>query len=133
MPAAETTRGRLRQVERWLRHHYPMKRPVRVRVDVTEKSEGKRDDGLTYRLAGGGPGLVILLNNELLAPEHDLYLVEVLIHEWAHGRVWRVDLEDDHRAVHRPEWALEYGLIYQHYCDRGGWRGSHRFSPRPWR
>jgi len=121
---ARTGRGRLRQVEHWLRANFPCDRPVTVRlarIGPHAAETGRRRRKYEIRLSRAAFG------------RWGAELCEVLIHEWAHARVWRTHRENDVDSYHDAEWAIEFGVLYQAFYDRGGDKDSEEFSPRPWK
>jgi len=124
MARARSARGRLRQVERWLWANFPCDRPVVVRIlklgpHVAETARVGRK--YTIRLS------------RRAFNRWGIDLTEVLIHEWAHARVWRTHRENDIATYHDAEWAIEFGALYQAFYDLGGDDDSAEFSARPWK
>ena len=125
MARARTDRGRLRQVENWLRANHPCDRPVVVRI-----STGVRPHAA--ETAREGRQYVIRLGRDAFR-RWGADLAEVLIHEWAHARVWRTHRENDVENYHDDEWAIAYGKLYREFFDRGGDIDSCEFAPAPWK
>lgn len=124
MAKAQSARGRLRQVEHWLRANFPCDKPVVVRVtNVYPHAAETARQGRKY---------IIKLGRIALARWGD-EMIETLIHEWAHARVWRTHRENDLEHYHDAEWAIEYGALYQAFYDKGGDRDADEFPARPWR
>lgn len=124
MPRARTTRGRLRQVERWLVANHPTLLPVRV--TVTRVREGS---GETNRV---GSRFMIRIGR-LALRAHETFAIEVLLHEWAHCLAWQVALEGQPQdRDHCEAWGVWYARLYESYFDLGGVEDSAEFSASPW-
>ena len=108
MPMARTRRGRLKQVEKWLRVNYLPVYSIRVRF-VTLPTKGSDRTFADCLLDDGH--LTIRLHKNLTWH----IATEALIHEWAHALTW--DTNEEH---HGPEWAACYGRIYSEFYDHGG-------------
>lgn len=122
MPMAKTRRGRLRQIECWLRHKFPTPFKTYVRVESLPQIGPGKMDGETYRRDNGT--IVVRISNKLTWHP----AIECLIHEWAHALVWREDhIEYRRRTPHDEEWAVAYGRIYRRYNDQGGAKESRTY------
>ncbi len=91
---------RLRQVEKWLRHEFPFRGKVRIRIEQIDKDEDGHcvleDDGsYTIKIHPSSP-----------------IKIETLLHEWAHLGV--------RRMCHGKAWGARFQQIYQQWHDRGG-------------
>lgn len=138
---AQTTRGRLRQVEHWLRANYPTALPVRVRVAQLSRKVDPDSDGHDLEITSRRISRTSRKRDRFwvtLDPfclQHPVVAIETLIHGWAHAFAWRPHLEDDpvFEVHHDFEWSGIYGRIYNSYFDEGGTVDSFEFSPRPWK
>lgn len=125
MPAAKTNRGRLAQVERWLRAAFPLDKPVSVQV-----LEDLGDDGEAFADCDLVKGrFEIRLHADLLCESTPYHAIEKLMHEWAHARAWFHPTKEHHPDI----WGVHYARIYRAYVDEGGYEKSLRISPHPWR
>lgn len=116
MPMSKTRRGRLKQVENWLRDKFPTPYKTLVRVEAAPQFGKGHYYGVTWR-RDDGIVLISISNKLTWTPAQ-----EVLIHEWAHAMTWRPDHIErlrDH-AHHDTEWAIAYGKIYQRFHDGKG-------------
>lgn len=121
MARARTREARVRQVEAWLREHYPPPQTTRVIwVDriANDEDEGLRreeyergDHGVCYRYESGE--CRILLSRRTLTISS---AVETLLHEWAHALF--------KRPGHHDAFWRRYGMIYRHFFEAGGWEDS---------
>jgi len=110
-------RGRLRQIEKWLRQEFPTPFPTWVRVVKPYKDLGH---GESYRL---GNKLFIVLSRSLTWH----YAIDTLLHEWAHAVCSTFDHVEADKPPHDDQWALTYGKIYRAFFDNGGWIDSRYF------
>lgn len=123
-------RERLRQVEDWLREHFPTPYPVIVRVErMAQSPDDTEYDGECYRL---GNGIRIRLHkwwkgdgSGLSDTEHH-HISECLRHEWAHAMTAipiRMERKLKQGHSHHPdEFWLAYGRVYRKWMDGRGWR-----------
>lgn len=122
MPRARTREARVKQVEQWLRLHYPPPQPTKIvwvdhievdpRDTTMRKAERERGDhGLCYRTSSGK--CRILLSKRTLTVSS---AVETVLHEWAHALFY-------HSGHHDNFWR-RYGMIYRHFFEEGGMEES---------
>jgi len=120
MSCSPYRRGRLRQVEKWLRQEFPTPFPTSVRVQ--KKNKQFTYLGFTYRQ---GNKIFILIWSGLAWHS----AVETLLHEWAHAQIVTFDhVEASYKTEHDENWAIHYGKIYRAFFDDGGWQESRHFT-----
>lgn len=91
------------------KEHFPLDRPVRVRVGRTTLNKDRypymRDSG---QASQGKNGYYILISDK--SQRNDK--IDTLIHEWAHCRVdW------DEGSEHSDKWGVEYARIRRRLID----------------
>lgn len=125
MPMAKTRRGRLRQIEAWLRDRYPAPYPTEVVVRALPQSGEERAFGCTEKI---GRRVRITIHSRLTWH----HAIECLIHEWAHAMVWRPQHVERRRDEfpHDEEWSAAYGRIYRDYYDGDGCADSREYPAR---
>lgn len=122
---AKTVRGRLRQIERWLRSNFTPALPVTVRV-------GRVEHNWLGTFQRAGDEFHIRINRKLL--DNWDAAVETLLHEWAHAMAWSPVFEANELAHEHPdEWGLWMARIYRRFVDEGGMQDADEFSARPWK
>ena len=125
MPMARTRRGRLRQVEGWLRDHFLTPYPVKVVVAKSPNPFKKdRDYGECYRR---GRRILIRIDGSLTW----YVAIETLIHEWAHAVSLKHDVLENKRVqgAHDSEWGINLARIYRAYYDEDGFLESRTYPP----
>lgn len=116
MPKANTDRGRLRQVENWLRATYPLVAPVQVRVRyLAPDKDGLPTEGLFHRT---GKRFSISI-----APGPLDQMIDALLHEWAHMLAWSPVLEQMD-VEHPPEFGLWEARLRTDFYDEKGWKDA---------
>jgi hypothetical protein len=124
MPKAKHKLARLKQIEAWLRAHFATPYPVKVlymKKDIIDIHDQCKMDGATH-----------LLNNELIieldirVPER--FVIDMMIHEWAHAMDWRTTrlekTREEQKLVHPPEWGVALAAIYTEYYDNKGYEDA---------
>lgn len=120
---AKSARGRLKQVELWLRANYPVVLPVRVQVRKLVNSEdGLPIDGFFHRV---GERFSICV-----APNPLHMMIDTLLHEWAHMLAWSPTVEEM-GVEHPDEWGLWDARLRRAFYDEEGWKDAQEFSLRP--
>ena len=116
MPMAKTRRGRLRQIEGWLRANFPTAYPVTVTVARLGKPDAKLGDYGEF--SRRGKRCYIRIDNRLTWHP----ATETLLHEWAHAVSLKHDNLESRRAggAHDEGWGLNYARIYRRYFDEDG-------------
>ena len=107
MPMARTRRGRLRQVEAWLRQEFPPPLETVVRVESVKDAMG--DCGLV------GGRLVVRVHNRATW----YHAIDLMLHEWAHACAWQREKQEHNRT-----WSDVYGRIYRAWYSGGGAEAS---------
>lgn len=128
MAAARSARGKLKQLELWLRATYPLPAPTRVQVrPIKPDADGMPIEG-TFRRVGQRFSIVIAP-----APFHTM--ADALLHEWAHLLAWSPTGEAAGELAHEhpDEWGLWDARLRRGFYDEAGWRDALEYSPRPWR
>jgi hypothetical protein len=134
---ARTRKGRVRQVERWLNDKFPCAYPVTVKL-VPKLPLDKEEQKKAYvdEIHTGGQGecnrrgkrFHIRLSLKACSRVHEI--VETLIHEWTHARVWRYETAERRRKpdsqYHDNEFWLAYGEIWRAYYDGPGYKEATR-------
>jgi hypothetical protein len=125
MPKARSKPERARQVEQWLRDHFPTPYPVDVihRFDDWRDDEGDRIFGDSELVDGR---IRIRLNLRAWLE----FVIETLIHEWSHAVDWRTPRLEEHREEHPDEWGLSYARVYREFYDNRGWEDSRLYDGR---
>lgn len=126
--AAIPDRRRLRDIESWLKAHFPTMYPVKVRVEhMAVNPRGEDDIGECYL---SGRQLTIRVEKDL----GRRFKVEVLLHEYAHAVVWPTPYAESHpkakvfHADHGDAFWLAFGVIYRAFYDAPGWKTSSGFK-----
>ena len=119
MPCSPYRRGRLRQIEKWLRKEFPT--PFTTRVRIQKNTKEFKDYGATYRV---GNEILILISKHLRWH----VAIETLLHEWAHAQVVTFDHIENEKAEHDDNWAIHYGRIYRSFYDNGGCEDSRYYT-----
>lgn len=128
MPYAKTTRGRLRQVELWLKANYPTEYPVVVKVC---RFSGEDLDCVGF-IQRDGRKLVIKLDSREVRKLVRGRAVELLLHEYAHALVYKKHMDGHPMEVHHDEhWGVAYAKLYNAYFDEDGDKDSDEYSTRP--
>tara|TARA_B000000557_G_C20456525_1_gene309482 strand:+ start:184 stop:507 length:324 start_codon:yes stop_codon:yes gene_type:complete len=106
MPISLRLSKKLKSVLRWLRRHYPVKRPVRVRI-VPPSKAGDWDGLCTYDKKS--------VYIQLRAGLTDGEAAETLLEEWSHAlrSECPLQIEDEHDQLF---WAI-YSKLQMHYRD----------------
>ena len=127
MRVARSARGKLRQLELWLRATYPLPAPVRVQVRSLAPEDGMPVDG-TFRRTGRRFSIAV-------APAPYYRMADALLHEWAHLLSWSPTGEAAGELAHEhpDEWGLWDARLRRGFYDEGGCLDALEFSPRPWR
>lgn len=110
--AERTERRKLRQLETWLRAHFPPPLDFKVKVICADHTLGRDLMGTTYLKNGV---FIIRIRRSLAGYAQR----ETLLHEWAHVRtLWFLTYE----RSHADEFWLEFGRIYRafHESEPGG-------------
>lgn len=100
----------VRSTVRKLRRDMPALLPIRVHT-----RERLDDDALgtcELKVDSKGKPLRFVISIKRTVPQ---FMHLILLHEWAHARTWKSGDDEEARGYedHGPEWALEYGRIYQ--------------------
>jgi hypothetical protein len=137
MSLARTRKGRVKQMEGWLRANFPTPYPVKVKFvpfipcckeDLHFLTKVQIRQGIYGECQQFGRYFLITLSekrNKTIAQ-----CLETLMHEWAHASTTRHDKIEARRKDHDPEYALEFGRIYSSWHDEGGCEASGSF---PWK
>ncbi len=133
MSQARSNKDRLHQIARWLAVTFPTPYPVTLRCvkkiaalpgsTPIEKKQG--DAGENYR-----EGRKIVIRVAVRPGTQRAFVVDSLLHEWAHAVTMRHDVIEGRRTEHGghdDEWGLAYGKIYRRFVDDGGCEASENY------
>lgn len=116
----------MKQVEGWLREHFPTAYPVKVSFPrVNPRRVKNREWGECYRR---GKRMYIRIDSRLTWH----IAMDTLIHEWAHAiSLKHESLESQRRfGVHDEEWGMNYARIYRAFFDEEGCIESRQYPER---
>lgn len=119
MAKSRTKRGRLKQVEGWLRVECPQPRPTRVLYKAWDDDH----EGWTDRK---GRTMILYIHPKCTLSAS----IRALFEEWAHARAWPLARIENFVREHSPEFGLAYADILHKYFDLEGEKDSWRYPEK---